>query len=369
VERKNSAWRQTGSLTTSKTDIPGRQAEALALPVDTAYRAFAWLDHGVNPSGAGYEYVVLPGSGYAAADSFRQQQDLGQLYEVREKSAQAHIVHDLENDLWAYALYDDYASSSNGPLLAVNIETVLPHEDETVDAHPGYGVMIDDSWTNSMKLAVSYLDLRMHDGYNPTYSFGVPGTNRERYDYASAPVQLKVVLDGRWNATPSNIVDSVEYTEEGNTILYMTCVDGASVNIELNEEVSAYSAWAAGYGLSETNAVMTADPDVDGLNNLGEFALGGVPTNGTDAATLFPTIGKVDNSVFEYIHRRRTDAAEVGLIYTVECSTNLISGMWTTNGIVISGTAPADTGFETVTNEIGTTSEPKQFIRLKIISE
>lgn len=374
VERKNSAWRQTVTLTTAKTDIPGRQAEALALPVDTAYRAFAWLDHGSNPSGVDYEYVVLPNNDYAAVDNFRQQQDLGQIYEVREKSAQAHIVRDLENDLWAYALYADYTASSNGPLRAVNIKTVLPHAHETVAPNPGYAVMMDDSSSNALKLAVSYLDLRMLGDYNPTYSFNDPGTNGERYDYGSAPVELNVAIQGAWRvAGAAPEIFDVQLTN-GTTVLTVYCIHGNSVNVELEPEPDTDSdgladAWETQWFGSITNpvAIPGADPDFDTRDNLLEYALGGNPTNANDAGIL-PTIGNTDRSVFEYIHRRRTDRVSRGLDYIVERNTNLISGTWTTNGVSISGTAPAETGIETVTNEISTSTEPEQFIRLKIQS-
>lgn len=375
VERKNNAWRQTVTLTTPKTDIPGRQAEALALPVDTAYRAFAWLDHGVNPSGDSYEYVVLPQADFTSADSFRQQQDLGLVYEVREKSAQAHIVHDLENDLWAYALYADYAASSNGPLRAVNIQTVLPHAHETVAANPGYAVMMDEGSSNALKLAVSYLDLRMHGDYNPTYGFGDPGTNKERYDYGSAPVELNVAVHGAWRvagATPE-ILD-VQLTN-GTTVLTVYCIDGKSVNVELEPEPDTdgdglTDAWEVEWFGSVTNlsAIPSANPDGDSFNNLFEYAVGGNPTSAVETAGVFPMIGNTDSSVFEYIHRCRTDRDARGLNYSVERTTNLVSGAWTTNGVSIAGTAQAEVGFETVTNTISTSAEDEQFIRLKVES-
>ena len=113
---------------------------------------------------------------------------------------------------------------------------------------------------------------------------------------------------------------------------------------------------------------MAANPDGDALNNLAEYALGGVPTNGNDAAGILPAIGDVNGSVLEYIHRRRSNHIELGLSYWVERNTNLVSGTWTTNGVSISGIAPAETGFETVTNEIPTGTEAEQFIRLQVQS-
>ena len=132
--------------------------------------------------------------------------------------------------------------------------------------------------------------------------------------------------------------------------------------------VNEYEAWMSNYGLSVSNTAMTANPDGDALDNLAEYALGGNPTNAADIGIL-PAMGAVNVSVLEYIHRQRSDHAARGLTYSVEATTNMVSGTWTTNGVSITGSAPAEIGFESVTNEISTSTEPEQFIRLKIISE
>jgi len=139
-------------------------------------------------------------------------------------------------------------------------------------------------------------------------------------------------------------------------------------DVEFRTVVNAYQAWSFGHGLTGGDAGLEANPDGDVLNNLAEYALGGVPTNGTIAAGILPTVGALNGSVFEYIYRRRTNHVELGLSYWVERNTNLVSGTWTTNDISFRGTAPAETGFETVTNEILTRTESEQYIRLKIQS-
>ncbi|VGO22330.1 polysaccharide lyase family 8 super-sandwich domain-containing protein [Pontiella sulfatireligans] len=131
---------------------------------------------------------------------------------------------------------------------------------------------------------------------------------------------------------------------------------------------SPYLVWAADYNLLGSDAELLANPDGDSLNNLAEYALGGVPTNGTVSSGILPVIGSIDASFFEYIHRRRTNATALGLAYIVERNTNLVSGTWTTNGVSETGFAPAETGFEIVTNEVPTDVEPHQYIRLKIKS-
>ncbi|WP_136081854.1 hypothetical protein [Pontiella desulfatans] len=66
-----------------------------------------------------------------------------------------------------------------------------------------------------------------------------------------------------------------------------------------------------------------------------------------------------------YIYRRRTDAVARGLAYTFEESSNLLSNDWNLVTNPPSGTAPLETGFEAVTNQVPTT-EPNRFIRLRL---
>ncbi len=141
--------------------------------------------------------------------------------------------------------------------------------------------------------------------------------------------------------------------------------------LEITAGPSPYEGWMTDYGLSGTNAVFSADPDSDGLDNLLEYGLGGIPTNGGDSA-LLPDSGIVVDSGtnwMEYIYRRRTDAAMRGLGYYLELCSDLVSNSWSSTGYSETGTAPLETGFEAVTNRIPTETEINRFIRLRISIE
>lgn len=127
-----------------------------------------------------------------------------------------------------------------------------------------------------------------------------------------------------------------------------------------------YSAWAASYGLTGTNTAYGVDYDADGLNNLGEYALGGNPTN-HDVAVWLPIIGTgVDNGTnwFNYVSRRRLDAAARGLNYDVLVTTNLADGIWT-NNTEEAGSTAIDAEFESVTNRVSIDSSTQQFLKLE----
>ena len=113
----------------------------------------------------------------------------------------------------------------------------------------------------------------------------------------------------------------------------------------------------------------TANPDNDQLNNLGEYALGGNPTNDADMGYL-PTSGIYNaggvTNWFEYIHARRKGSSGE-LSYVLETSSNLLSNDWSNGSyITLPTTGNLDADYESVTNRIDTTGKTNEFIRLKI---
>lgn len=140
-----------------------------------------------------------------------------------------------------------------------------------------------------------------------------------------------------------------------------------NIRIVSSAEWLDYEMWASNFGLTSPNAVSSADPDNDMLNNLYEYGLGGDPTNAADIGYVsgFGILEESGTNFFEYVHARRIDAAARGLTYSVETKTNLLSGFWGTNGVVEVGTGSWSNGFETVTNRVAMTNEA-EFIRLKI---
>ena len=120
--------------------------------------------------------------------------------------------------------------------------------------------------------------------------------------------------------------------------------------------LSGYDAWADVNGVGAGDE----DPDVDGRNNLYEYALAGNPTNAMD--DIDPTLTNVGD--LKYTHEKRRD--DTNLNYIVQTCTDLTTGGW------------ADTETEITTNSSGaeynnishtiSTNDPQSYIRLKIIN-
>lgn len=157
------------------------------------------------------------------------------------------------------------------------------------------------------------------------------------------------------------------FTSEGSTLYWDNLENGSSFTQSVIwVEESPYNTWADSYLLSGTDALWSADPDHDGLDNLSEFGFGGNPTNGSSPEILptFQIFAGLD--LAEYVYRQRSDPAAYGLTYILELSTNLLAQSWTTNGYSLIGVSPDIEGFRTITNQIPMTDTDAQFIRLQI---
>ena len=129
--------------------------------------------------------------------------------------------------------------------------------------------------------------------------------------------------------------------------------------LQAGASASGFATWAAGWGVdigSETD-----DYDEDLLNNLGEYALGGNPTNALHQGE--PVIAFIDGGTMTYVHAQRTD--DVSLGYSLQLTDDLVSGVWTNTGYSVAGTNVTGETFDFVTNNIPMV-DPETFIKLVI---
>ena len=174
--------------------------------------------------------------------------------------------------------------------------------------------------------------------------------------------------NGSWGAGPL-LVSSKAFTDlatdlAGNDFIWATTAV---------DELGMYLLWARGFGLTNANDIaLDLDFELDGLDNLTEYALGGNPTT-NDAASINPTFSGPVNiggtNVMEYVYSRRLDHIDRGLIYGLTVTTSdLILNNWTPIGTLYeTGSGPIDVDFESVTNEIPTDT-PIGFVNLEVTS-
>ncbi len=152
--------------------------------------ASAWLDHGVAPENAGYEYAVVMRAtpermaAIAAGDA---------TWEVLQRDERAHIVRDLETGTLALVLLQPGEVSGELPVANVDRRCLLMLEPD------------GDGWW----LSVSDADLNL---------------NEQR---VSVPRELRVTLRGAWWLVGASKEMTVASQVGGMTTISVMCHDGA----------------------------------------------------------------------------------------------------------------------------------------------
>ena len=154
----------------------------------------------------------------------------------------------------------------------------------------------------------------------------------------------------------------------GQIALYATA-DTAAALAEIeqihtdNGNLDNYYAWIDGFSIAGTDADLFADPDGDGVNNLTEYALGGLPDLGSDPVRPM-IINHTDD--LELYYNRRRDADDRGLTYALLRTDDLVDPVWYTNGVAEAGSLVLDAEFESVTNTVDTAGSMTGFFQLDV---
>jgi hypothetical protein len=143
------------------------------------------------------------------------------------------------------------------------------------------------------------------------------------------------------------------------------------LEIQVPSDVNSYDAWIQDQGLiKELNDGLGDDPDLDGLDNLMEYAFGGNALS-NDAAVYGPGYEFADDggtTYMNYAYRRRFDRVAQGLTYDVGSSANLVADA-VTNATEEAGSVAIDSTYESVTNRVSTDAADAQFMQLKVTAE
>ncbi len=136
---------------------------------------------------------------------------------------------------------------------------------------------------------------------------------------------------------------------------------------ETTPVLTPYEQWAQSYNLSGTNALYSANPDGDRLNNLYEWALGGDPTNSLDQgiSPTYDTALDAGTNWFVYVYP--SNSLATNLVYYLETDTDLVNAPgWTNDFYEVVAVGPSVSDFNYVTNRLSTEADDQQFIRLVV---
>jgi len=119
-----------------------------------------------------------------------------------------------------------------------------------------------------------------------------------------------------------------------------------------------FNAWLADYPGLGASTNLTDDPDLDLLDNLGEYAFGGDPTDGNDRGYVPAAGDTVDVGGTNYIlhvYQRRQDSAIRGLSHWIELDDNLVIAPAFTNDTSLytfHGAVNVDDTWRSITNRV-----------------
>ena len=178
----------------------------------------AYIDHGVSPQNASYEYMMLVQP--AGKDVNRFSKNLP--YTVIRRDNAAHVVNDHVTGITAYACYKAYDGAASSEAFAS-----LPKGKE---AKPYLPISAIDAETMVMERTLG-------DG-NVVMSICTPdlGITQKAYTtpQPSQTIVKTVVIDGSWElAAPSDRVKVS--TDSGKTTVSASCIDGIPVEFRLKK--------------------------------------------------------------------------------------------------------------------------------------
>lgn len=178
----------------------------------------AYIDHGVSPSGASYEYMMLVQP--SGKDVTRYSKKLP--YTVIRNDNAAHVVNDHISGTTAYVCYSAYDAGESGDAFSS-----LP---SGKDAKPHLDVSAIDAETIVMERTAE-------DGC-VVMSICTPDLGITQKGYTtpqpSQPLERKVVIEGLWGIEGSCSNVSAD-TSDGRTTIVAVCKDGQPVEFRLRK--------------------------------------------------------------------------------------------------------------------------------------
>lgn len=176
------------------------------VPVDYS---IGYINHGTNPVDAGYEYVVKPNVSEANMLNFAtsMSNETSKPYQVYQKTENAHIVKDKNNNTVGYALFTSNTSLSNELVIKSNDTPCL--------------VMYKELNTERIVLSIS----------NPDMGFFINSFEE------SIVVPIQITLHGIWTMNNSHPDVTIINTTDTITTIQFNTFDGKPIELELNKTV------------------------------------------------------------------------------------------------------------------------------------
>jgi chondroitin-sulfate-ABC endolyase/exolyase len=171
--------------------------------------ASAWIDHGIAPTNASYQYVIYPFQKGDHIKDFGNKAQTDNSFKITRADNVAHIVLDKETHTTGYAVFEANKNLENGLLKEVSNPSLIMLRQE-----------------NANSLTISAVD--------PNLNFPELEHKKGKYKQYSTPVKLTITLKGKWTAPITNKVLAVDNASDV-TIMTLECKDGFSNKLNLSK--------------------------------------------------------------------------------------------------------------------------------------
>ena len=169
--------------------------------------ASAWIDHGLAPKNASYQYVIYPFMTEDDQKDFGKKIKKDESFEIKRADGIAHVVLSKETATTGYVVFEPNKDLSTGYLKEVSAPALI---------------MINHQDKNSLAISAVQPDLNF-----PEYK---PGKFR---NYSQA-VELTITLEGKWAGSSDSFIKKVEVVGD-TTIITLNCIDGLPREFRLNK--------------------------------------------------------------------------------------------------------------------------------------
>ncbi|MDO5980176.1 chondroitinase family polysaccharide lyase [Flavivirga spongiicola] len=200
-KEKQHSYHNKYSVNTGKMNPKGKGAKE----TEGNY-ASAWINHGLAPKKANYQYVIYPFNNEAEINNFDKKVNNAKSYTILRADSIAHIVKDLKTNTTGYVVFEAKNSLEKGLLKEVSKPAL---------------VMLREDGINNITLSVVQPDLNF-----PEYKKG-------RYRNYSRHIQFFITLNGEWTTSITPQVLSVDNSSNGITRITLECKDGFPVELKL----------------------------------------------------------------------------------------------------------------------------------------
>lgn len=153
--------------------------------------ASAWINHGLAPKNANYQYVIYPFNNEAEIHNFNKRIKNDKTYTILKADSVAHIVKDEKTNTTGYVVFEANTNLENGILKSVSKPAL---------------VMAKSNSVNEVLLSVVQPDLNF------------PEIRMNKFENYSRPVKFSISLKGKWSAAITENVLSVDNSGDTTSI-------------------------------------------------------------------------------------------------------------------------------------------------------